>query len=85
MRPGEIIGMLFIAAGAIVLVMRFSLPGLPWFAAAVLLAGIGIGIIWFSSRQRKLRDNMLDNGHDIYPDHRSGSRASNEIDIGADD
>lgn len=54
----DIVGMVFIGAGATVATVGYRLLGMQWFLGAVVLLGIGLGFIWSAARDRKIRDAL---------------------------
>ncbi|HEY0489082.1 MAG TPA: hypothetical protein VGD30_06155 [Telluria sp.] len=82
MRLGELAGTLFIGAGVLVGVMKYSLPWLHWVFGSILLVSSGLAIIWLSSRERKTRE-MLDGADVPFLGHRPRSNALDHSD--ADD
>lgn len=84
MKFKDAAGMVFIGAGATVGTVGYRILGLQWYFGACLLLAVGAVLIWSAARDRKFRE-ALDQvpGDWGNKDYISGSRATDDFDIGA--
>lgn len=86
MEVKDALGLILIGAGTTVGVVGYRLLDLLWYFGACIPLAIGALLIWSAARDRKIREALNQGPGDWgNRDYISGSRATDDFDIGAGD
>jgi hypothetical protein len=86
MKLKDVVGLMFIGAGATVSTVGYRILGLQWYFGACVLLAIGMLLIWSAARDRKIRAGLGEVGGDWGDSHYvSGSHATDDVEVGGHD